>query len=159
MPADVEDGSWSFILEPSFDRTTRFLIRGRGPQGRSLGWAAFDQAIFEPMHFVVERGMMVGLKERAEGSRWPFLWNDLHVVLWTVVLGLLLVAAVKVFRGADWGRALGGFVLSCVVFQILTLAQPPIVVFILLVAVLVAIPWWPKGRDSEHSALAMRPPA
>ena len=59
-----EDGSWTFVLQPLDGYTTRLLIRGRGPVTRSWLGLAFDRSIFEPVHFVLERRMMIGI------SRW-----------------------------------------------------------------------------------------
>lgn len=58
-------GSWAFILQAINDNTTRFIIRGRG---RPLGWLAeaFDKTVFEPAHFIMERRMMLSIKELAE---------------------------------------------------------------------------------------------
>jgi len=59
------DGSWTFILEPEGGNTTRVIMRSRGT---SSGWLkrAFDYWVFDPAHFIMERGMMLGIKKRAE---------------------------------------------------------------------------------------------
>jgi hypothetical protein len=59
------DGVWTFILEPDGDHTSRLIMRSRG---RSTGLLkrAFDYFVFDPAHFVMERGMMLGIKRRAE---------------------------------------------------------------------------------------------
>jgi len=61
------DGAWTFILEPEGEKASRLIMRSRG---RSAGWwkRAFDYFIFDPAHFIMERGMLLGIKERAE--RW-----------------------------------------------------------------------------------------
>jgi hypothetical protein len=53
----VREGAWSFVVEPLDDRTTRFLVRSRSPRVKHA---------FDAVHFVMERGMMLGLKARAE---------------------------------------------------------------------------------------------
>ena len=40
-----EDGSWSFVLEPVDEGSTRFLIRGRLAPGRSFGGRVFDAVV------------------------------------------------------------------------------------------------------------------
>lgn len=63
-------GSWAFILKPVDDRTTRFIMRGRNrPDG--LFWRAFDKTVFEPAHFIMERRMMMRIKELAEANVAP----------------------------------------------------------------------------------------
>ena len=65
------DGSWSFVLEPIDGRTTRFLVRGAAAGKRSIAGSLFDHVIFDPVHFVMERKMMEGMKLRAEGGYLP----------------------------------------------------------------------------------------
>jgi hypothetical protein len=79
-----EDGSWTFVVQPLDGYTTRLLIRGRGPVTRSWLGLAFDRSVFEPVHFVMERRMMVGIKQLAEGQDRRRVINRLQVALWTM---------------------------------------------------------------------------
>jgi hypothetical protein len=63
--------SWTFFLKPLPGGRTRLIVRGLGgyrapnlvvPPLNFLYW----RGVYEPLHFVMERGMMLGLKERAE---------------------------------------------------------------------------------------------
>ena len=60
-----ENGHWSdiwqFVLVPQGDGTTRLIARGRETKSGSI-WD-----IIRPGQFVMERGMLLGIKERAEG--------------------------------------------------------------------------------------------
>jgi hypothetical protein len=144
-----ENGSWSFVVQPLDRYTTRLLFRGRGA-GRSWAGIAFDRSIFEPVHFVMERRTMIGIKQLAEGEdrhRWV---NHLQVVLWTITFAMLVMSAVQVLRRREWQRPLFGFVGSAVVFQILTLAQPPIVLGMALVAAL-ALALWPPHHGAVQT--------
>ncbi len=62
---------WAFVLHPVDERTTRLIVRGRGlynypdlkhPLLNFIYW----RLIFEPAHFIMERGMLLGIKSRAE---------------------------------------------------------------------------------------------
>ena len=55
----------AFILRPTDDGRTRFIIRTHTTD-RALVPKTFDILFFEPLHFVMERKMLLGLKERAE---------------------------------------------------------------------------------------------
>jgi hypothetical protein len=122
------------------------ICRGRGAPGRSRLGAAFDGADFEPAHFAMERRMMIGLKQLAErGSRHRWS-NHLQGVLWTITFGLWVVAAVLVFRRPAWLRPLAGFVAAGVVFQLLSLVQPPAPIGALLVAALALLLNAPRLR-------------
>jgi hypothetical protein len=59
----------AFVLRPVDSTTTKLHIRLRG-EGRPSAMAAvfmpFDILVFEPAHFIMERGMLLGIKRRAE---------------------------------------------------------------------------------------------
>jgi hypothetical protein len=134
-----EDGSWSFVIDPVDRSTSRLLIRGRGEPRHSLLGAAFDRAIFEPVHFVMERRMMIGLKEVAEGTTRRRAENHAQVVLWTITFALFLASAVLVLLRQRWVPMLAAVAASAVVFQILTLGQPPLAIGMLLTASLLPL--------------------
>ncbi len=146
--AAPEDGIWSFVVEPSGGTSTRLLVRGQGELGRSLLGTAFDWSVFEPMHFAMERRMMIGIKEVAEGGSRQRGLNHVHVVLWFVTFGLFVTAAVMMVAGIRWRRALSGLLASALVFQILTLIQPPVTLGALLVAAIVIL--LSRGLYSDH---------
>ena len=59
----VLEGWGSFVLQPIDDRHTRLLSRSRIPRG----WTASSYALLlEIPHFVMQRKMLLGLKQRAE---------------------------------------------------------------------------------------------
>ena len=59
------DGAWALILEPVDDHTTRLLVRSRSGRATTPGRFLF----FDPIHFIMERKMMLGIRERAEAHR------------------------------------------------------------------------------------------
>jgi len=61
----IHGGIWQFLLEPISDSSTRLIMRGAAPDKTSL---LYD-LVFDPAHFVMERKMMLGIKERAEGRQ------------------------------------------------------------------------------------------
>jgi hypothetical protein len=75
--SDIEPGraivlkGWgAFVLTPIDGAHTRLHIRTRGKGVPTLSGVALTPLsllIFEPAHFIMERGMMLGLKRRAEG--------------------------------------------------------------------------------------------
>jgi hypothetical protein len=151
---ETEDGSWTFILEPMGSAKTRLIVRARGPARVSLLGLAFDRGIFEPVHFVMERRMMVGLRALAETGWRSRRLNHVHVVLWVLTFGLFLQSGVRVVRQTEWRRPLLGFVAAAAVFQILTLGQPPLIIGVGLMVLLIGIAWQP-GK----TASAARTPA
>jgi hypothetical protein len=59
----VLDGWGSFVVEPIDDCHSRLISRSRVPRG----WAALSYALLlEIPHFVMQRKMLLGIKQRAE---------------------------------------------------------------------------------------------
>jgi hypothetical protein len=137
-----ENGSWSFVLEPIDPTHTRALVRGRGATGRSLLGTAFDQSIFEPAHYAMERRMLIGLKQVAEGGsreRWK---NDLQVMLWMIVFAMVVLSVGVVVAGRRWGRGVLAFLGTAGIFQVLTLGQPHPAIGVGLTAVAGVLLFW-----------------
>jgi hypothetical protein len=59
------EGIWIFFLDEQTDGTTRLIVRHRESAHPALVDAIFA-TIFEPISFVMERGMMLGIRERVE---------------------------------------------------------------------------------------------
>ncbi len=64
---EIEKGSWAFILRSLGERQTRLIIRARGDEAASFSKKLFHYGLFEPAHFIMERKMLLTLKEKAEG--------------------------------------------------------------------------------------------
>jgi hypothetical protein len=59
-------GGWgTFVLEPH-DAGTRLIVRTRGEGRPNVVLAPFGLLVFEPAHFIMERRMLLGIKQRAE---------------------------------------------------------------------------------------------
>ena len=59
----------TFVLVPVDSSTTRLIVRTRGAGGSTaLGFvfAPIDVFVFEPAHFIMERAMLRGIRDRAE---------------------------------------------------------------------------------------------
>lgn len=68
----VLEKCWTFFLRPIDEHTTRLIIRGRGDFNPDLQNSILNfilwRGVFEPAHFIMERKMMLGIKQRAEES-------------------------------------------------------------------------------------------
>jgi hypothetical protein len=63
-------GSWVFVLEEIDAHTTRLIVRARVAHFPPV-WMSrlFAWLLLEPSHFVMERRMLLGIKQRAESNR------------------------------------------------------------------------------------------
>lgn len=62
----------AFVLRPVDEVTTRFQIRSRGEGTASIAsmlLGPMNIFVLEPAHFIMQRGMMLGIRDRAEGMR------------------------------------------------------------------------------------------
>lgn len=146
---EPEDGSWSFELVPTGADSTLLFVRGRGAPDRSLWGKAFDSAIFEPLHFVMEKRMMLGLRDVAEGHTRRRLENHVHIALWMITILTMVAAFVVAMRGTRIAGFVGVFTAAGVVFQMLTLGQPPIAIGATLTVIPIVLLWWILPRRLE----------
>jgi hypothetical protein len=152
-----ENGSWTFAIEPADLNQTRLLIRGRGVARTSFFGVAFDQGVFEPIHFAMERRMMIGLAQLVETGRRDRIWNHIQPALWMMTFLLFVAAAVFVVIDRRWIRSLAAFLAAAVVFQVLTLMQPPLALSALLVvAVFLLLHGPPTGSAKTATPAEVR---
>ncbi|HUI44266.1 MAG TPA: hypothetical protein VL523_20050 [Terriglobia bacterium] len=62
------NGTWGFVLDPIDEHQTRLIMQTRGGENRGVLGSLWSWFVFDPAHFIMERGMMIGIKERAERS-------------------------------------------------------------------------------------------
>lgn len=139
---DPEVGLWGFAVQPVDAGHTRLLAVSRSSREASPLVAGFARAVFEPAHYVMERRMLLNVRELAEGGTTSRAGEIADVMLWTLTLLLLLVALAAVARRRRWWPALVVAVLAAITFQVLTLLQPPTAVSAGLVLWLGASLWW-----------------
>ena len=69
-PADLAGkGTWAFVLEEVDGGITRLILRERSGHGPRARDAVFHYLFMERQHFIMERRMLKGIKERAERAR------------------------------------------------------------------------------------------
>lgn len=62
-------GGWTFYLQPVDTANTRLIIRYPSMEVRQSKFnMAYYYSLFEPLHFIMETGMMMGIKHRAENQ-------------------------------------------------------------------------------------------
>ena len=130
------DGTWAFVVEPVDNETSRLIMRGRGRGSLGLLGASFERSIFEPIHFVMERKMMEGIKMRAEERPVSSARDNVQVLLWVLTFALLIASGILVLEGRGWRWHAVTFTAAGLLFALLTLAQPSVFLGVPLVALL-----------------------
>jgi hypothetical protein len=60
-------GGWTFYLQPLDANNTRLIVRYPSMEVKQSKFATlYYYGLFEPLHFIMESGMMIGIKQRAE---------------------------------------------------------------------------------------------
>jgi hypothetical protein len=57
---------WSFIVEPISPKSCRLIVRSLGGPNPTTAGKLANYMFWEPAHFIMERGMMLGIKTRVE---------------------------------------------------------------------------------------------
>ena len=131
------DGSWAFVVEPAGADTTRLLVRSRATAPPSAFGRAFDRGFFEAAHFVMERRMMEGIRGLAEGRPAPSRAAETaEVLIWAGMAAVFVWGIIAVFRWKRWAVPLAVTGAAAIGFQVLTLAQPPVLAAGVLLALL-----------------------
>ena len=65
-----EGSLWSFVLQPASDDTCRLIVRTRSGPGALGGGPILQTLFWEPAHFVMEREMMLRIRQLAERRYW-----------------------------------------------------------------------------------------
>jgi hypothetical protein len=155
-PTAGASGTWSFVVRPTSERSSRLIVRGTGGPTPSLLGTAFNRTVFEPLHFAMERRMLEGIRDLAEGRTPPTRAYDGAVLcLWFATFVSFLAAATAVLVSSHWRRQLLVMIGAGVVFQVLTLAQPSLPVGVLCTLGLLLFAR-PRSQGSERSARPAR---
>jgi hypothetical protein len=93
-------------------------------------------------HFVMERKMMLGIKQRAEGTLGPQSHDIVQVVIWMVTFLLLFIALVAIFFRRICWLPFAVALMATAVFLYLIFVQPSIVTGIFLDVGLIMLLVW-----------------
>jgi hypothetical protein len=63
-------GGWTFYLQPMDSTNTRLIVRYPSMEIKQSKFSTlYYYGLFEPLHFIMESGMMMGIKKRAESQQ------------------------------------------------------------------------------------------
>jgi len=135
-PGSPPTGSWSFVVEPTGPSSSRLLTRASGGAIPTLLGAAYTLAVFEPLHFAMERRMLEGIRALAEGRPMSSTRDALQLLTWLSTFALFIATGASALLGRAFWRRLLAFGAAGGAFQVVTLAQPsPLLGFGLVIAI------------------------
>jgi hypothetical protein len=129
--------TWLWYIEPAAEGQTRLIMRMKIQPGPELN---MDPAFYviDLSGFVMERRMMTGIRDRAEGRFDPPGIEALEIGLWVVALLAGIIAAGLFRRRQAWPVPLLIAVLSVLALLVFTFMQPPIWIRALVDVILLA---------------------
>jgi hypothetical protein len=149
-PQAGPSGTWSFVVQAMGERSSRLIVRGTGGPPPSLLGSAFNRTVFEPLHFAMERRMLEGIRDLAEGRSPPTrLYDGAVLACWMVTFVLFVASAAAVLLATRWRRHLAHVIGAGVVFQLLTLLQPPLPIGVLSTLGLLVLAR-PRSTAAKH---------
>jgi hypothetical protein len=136
--------SWVWALHPAGPEATRLVVRLRiRAQLDAPGLLLRAGSFFVNFGgFVMERKMMQGIKDRAEGRVEPRWYQGVEIGLWLGALGLGLAAAAAYIGRRAWWRGLAVGLAAVLVLLLFTFGQPALWARSLLLLVLAAGVGW-----------------
>jgi len=149
--AAIDPGRWFvlrgwgvFLVEPVDARTSRVLVRTRFRDETWWG-PVITRLAFGPVHFVMERRMLLGLRDRAEGRGTPVVAGALAALGFAAALAATALGLGRRRLGAAW-LAPPTLLLASVLAgtgDVLAAAAGFIALGLVLLAVPHARAWWP----------------
>lgn len=140
--------TWLWSVQPQGDSDTRLLVRMRIEMPGGGEMAAIGNVI-DVSGFVMEVGMMHGIKDRAEGRVPPAYGEILGIGLWLLAFAAGVLEAVRFVTRRDWRLPLLVGLLSVLALLILTFIQPALWVRGLLDAGLLIVVWLTRQADRQ----------
>ena len=134
--------TWQFVLIPLDDHATRLLLRSG-----SAAPTAFD-TLLGPGFFVMQRHMLQGFQERAEGVISPWYARDSELAFWLIAFVGFLVLVLRTAFGHQPLWTLLFAIISAALTLGMIFAQPPVWVDVLgtlLVWAGIAWLWRPRA--------------
>ncbi len=89
-------GTWQLVLQAQSDGTTRLILRARTDAASPM--TGVVGAVFDPITFVMQRGMLLGFRDRIEAasqSQVPNLSSPLPAITWLKARQLILDGQAK----------------------------------------------------------------
>jgi len=141
---DVETGinTWVFVIDSLGQDSSRLIVRTRYSYVLKAANILMWRVLTEIAHFVMERKMMIGIKQRAEGTQKSQAYDFIQVLLWMMTSLALFIAFISILIRKLWWRPLAVATLSMAVLIFQLFRQPPVLFGVILdIGIITALIW------------------
>jgi hypothetical protein len=129
--------TWVWALYPHGDGQTRLVVRMHIESEETAAGSFFDYAA-DVGGFVMERKMVQGIKDRAEGRFEPAYTEVVEIVVWVVALIVGILAGILFLIRPAWQQSLAAGVAAVLTLLYFTFGQPVLRMRILIDICLIA---------------------
>jgi hypothetical protein len=130
--------SWLWSITPTGNDDTRLVVRIRIQPPESMGSNLVVEFFMKGGAFIMEEGMIKGIRLRAEGGIEPAWVEPMGIAVWVLALLIGLAAGVLFIMRNPWQASLGVGVAAILALLVFTYLQPVIWVRLLIDLVLLA---------------------
>jgi hypothetical protein len=141
--------TWVWLLKPDGQDSTRLIIRMKIQSPAEMNSPVITW-ILDAGGFVMEKGMLRGIKERAEGRFMPSPIEPVEIFLWIATLLLGLVAAWRFITRAKWQLPLITGLTSLFGLIVFTFIQPQITLRIVFIIGLFFALMFSKNNEEKQ---------
>ncbi len=133
---------WSFVMEKSDANTTRLIARFQNRFAPTPGNFVIQRIFIQPTSLFMQKKMLNGLKQRAEGKIPPVYFDNIQVGLWLFLAFLLIVIVLSILIRRHWIRLIIPGLTTGLLLLLFIAWQPSIFLGIPLVILnLIPIKW------------------
>lgn len=138
--------TWAFLLIPVEAQSTRLLVRYRTAYPPTLANQLFQRLFVQPASLFMQKRMLIGIQQRAEGTFVSATSDNIQIILWLVLAVIWAFTLLLILFRRRWLR----FFLVGVFTGLMLLGfiawQPPVFAGILLVIINLAGLVWAIRR-------------
>jgi hypothetical protein len=134
--SQLNASSWSFLLQGLDVSNSRLIARFRSSYSPTLGNILLQRIFVQPTSLFMQKRMMIGIKQRAEGTFRSSVSENIQAILWLLIFGLMIVILISISIRRDWIRLFLIGLLAGLMLLLFIAWQPPIWIGITMVILL-----------------------
>jgi hypothetical protein len=144
-------GTWALL--PEGTNKTKLIARPGGEFYFDSPLLNFlvNSILFEPIHYMMERKMLIGIKQRAEGHVTPEWADNIQSVLMLLTLAIGVFAGISVLTRKRWWQPYFVALAALFIGSYIGFKQPTILIGIPLVLMLLSSLFWARSFTPEKA--------
>ena len=134
--SQLNASSWSFLLQGLDVSNSRLIARFRSSYSPTLGNVLLQRIFVQPTSLFMQKRMLIGIKQRAEGTFRSSTSENIQVILWMLLFVLFVVIMIGILVRRRWIRLLVIGLITGLMLLLFIAWQPPSWIGIMMVILL-----------------------